>query len=141
MMFKRFFLLLFLALGPCAQAGATEFVGTVTAIQDGDTFDLAGVRIRLCGIDAPERGEAGSSAATAALRAIVSGQSVRCIQVGGGTACDGRSAPTNRGRVVAQCFVGDQDIAASLVRNGHACDWIKFSGGYYSSGGVGSACP
>ncbi len=39
---------------------------------------------------------------------MVEGKEVRCIQVGGGTPCDGRSRPTNRDRIVAQCFVGDR---------------------------------
>ena len=38
---------------------------------------------------------------------------------------------TNRGRIVAQCFVGDLDIAAEMVRSGHACAWPKHSGDYY----------
>lgn len=119
---------------------AADFTGSVTRIVDGDTFDIGKTRIRVCGIDAPERGEAGYSEATAALRDIVQGQTVQCTQVGSGTACDGRSLPTNRGRIVAQCFVGSTDIADMLVEAGHACDWVKFSGGHYSRNS-GKPCP
>jgi endonuclease YncB( thermonuclease family) len=66
---------------------------------------------------------------------------VRCVQVGNGTVCDGRSKPTNRDRVVAQCFVDDIDVAAVLVERGLACDWKTFSGAYYSRDGKGRACP
>jgi micrococcal nuclease len=66
------------------------------------------------------------------MRALDEGRRVRCVQVGGGTPCDGRSRPTSGNRTVAQCFVGDLDIAAEMIRGGHACDWPKFSGGYYS---------
>ena len=35
-------------------------------------------------------------------------------------------------RIVAQCFVGDQDIAMAMICSGDAKDWPKFSGGYYA---------
>lgn len=118
-----------------------EYVGMVSKIYDGDTFGLCDdthcVRIRICGIDAPEVGASGADAATNALTKLVSNGRVRCKQVGEGTVCDGRSRPTNRNRIVAQCFVNDADIAASLVAGGFACDWVKFSGGAY--GGI--PCP
>jgi hypothetical protein len=97
--------------------------------------------IRLCGIDAPEQRCSGYAEARAALRTIVEGKAVRCIQVGEGTPCDGRSKPTNRERVVAQCFVEGTDIAAGLVKQGLVCDWRRFSGGYYSRDGKGRQCP
>lgn len=39
------------------------------------------VRIRLCGIDAPERGEVGYREATDALRSLISRETVRCVRV------------------------------------------------------------
>ena len=124
---------------------AAEFTGTVPRIQDGATFDLCDAvachRIRIFGIDAPERGQSGSRDATNALRDIVKGQTVQCTQVGSGTVCDGRSRPTNQNRYVAQCFVEKVDIADVLAKNGHACDWVRFSGGHYSRAGQGKRCP
>jgi hypothetical protein len=70
----------------------------------------------------------------------VKGKAVRCVQVGDGTPCDGRSKATNRDRIVAQCFVDGADVAASLVGQGVACDWVKFSGGAYSQNGAGNPC-
>jgi micrococcal nuclease len=116
-------------------AHAAEFAGPVTHIVDGDTFDMLAadrtIRIRFCGIDSPEQGQAGYHSAADALRNMISGKTVRCVQVGAGTPCDGRSRPTNRDRVVAQCFLGTADIAADMVRGRHACDWPIFSGGHY----------
>ena len=63
---------------------------------------------------------------------MVLGKQVRCIRVGEGSVCDGRSKPTSRNRVVAQCFVANVDVAEALTKAGHACDWGKFSGGHYS---------
>jgi endonuclease YncB( thermonuclease family) len=116
-------------------ARSTEYTGPVVSIVDGDTFDMrtpsGTIRIRFCGVDSPERGEPGYQTASDALRRIIGGKIVRCLQVGGGTPCDGRSRPTNRDRIVAQCFIGKVDIAEEMVRGKHACDWPRFSGGHY----------
>jgi endonuclease YncB( thermonuclease family) len=126
-------------------SAAAQFAGRATVI-DGDDIELwtdsaPPKRIRLCGIDAPEQGCPGYGEATKELRALVEGKQVRCIQVGGGTPCDGRSRRENRGRIIAQCFVESTDVAGSLVERGFACDWERFSGGHYSRNGKGRACP
>lgn len=140
---QTIFLLAWAAFG-IAAADAAEISGSVDKVVDGDTFWLCEEtvchKIRLCGIDAPERGEAGYRRAGEALASMVKDKTVRCIQVGGGTPCDGRSKPTNRGRIVAQCFASQSDIAGELVRGGFACDWVKFSGGHYSQAGTGATC-
>jgi endonuclease YncB( thermonuclease family) len=137
-----FAILIALAVSPAQSA---DLIGHVPAVADGDTFTLcAGAqceRIRLCGIDAPERGDALSAEATRAVRSMTDGATVRCTPVGEGTVCDGRSNRRNGNRLVAQCFVGDKDIAAELVRQGLACDWEKFSGGHYGRVAGGAVCP
>jgi endonuclease YncB( thermonuclease family) len=100
---------------------------------DGDTLTVGRHKIRLCGIDAPERGEPGYKEATDYLRHLTEGKAVQCRPVGAGTPCDGRSRLNSRDRMVATCFVDGRDLAAELVRAGHAKDWPKFSGGYYST--------
>lgn len=102
-------------------------------VVDGDGLVVDGVEIRLCGVDAPERREAGYLASTQSLAAIVKGRTVRCVPVGEGTPCDGRSKRWNHGRLVAQCFLDDgRDVAAEQVRAGHAIDCDRFSGGHYA---------
>lgn len=128
-------LALAVALLATSPAAAAELLGPITSIRDGDTFAIGTTPIRLCGIDAPERDEAGYAAAAETLREITNGKEVRCVQVGTGTVCDGRSAPTSYDRIVAQCFVDSEDIAALLVAAGVACDWVSFSGGHYSAHG------
>lgn len=123
---------------------AAEYNGRVTMVEDGDTFYMHSgsrdVKIRLCGVDSPERASkrypkarAAYFKAREALIDLVHDKTVRCVQVGAraGTPCDRRSRPRSRDRIVAQCFLGDIDVASEMVRSGNACDWPKFSDGHY----------
>jgi endonuclease YncB( thermonuclease family) len=115
----------------------------IDRVVDGDTFWVCNERachkIRICGINAPETGEPGYRESRTALSDLVTGKFTRCIQVGHGTPCDGRSKPTNRDRIVAQCFVGGTDVAVPMIEGAFACSWEKFSGQHYN--GKGRACP
>lgn len=113
-------------------AHAQEITGRVDRVIDGDTFQIRELRIRLCGIDAPEDRKPGAEASTRALELMIRGKQIQCTVVGGGSVCDTRSDVINNGRVVAQCFVGGKDIAAEQINNGHACAWRKFSGNHYA---------
>jgi endonuclease YncB( thermonuclease family) len=124
-------LLVMLALLPFNAVADAEINGRARVI-DGDTLWVDRIKVRLCGIDAPERNKPGGSEATQFLNMITKGRDVRCVIVGSGTPCDGRSRRTSHDRIVAQCFVADTDLAASLVRSGNARDWKRFSGGYYA---------
>jgi endonuclease YncB( thermonuclease family) len=114
---------------------AADYLGKVTSVADGDTFTMESetgkVRVRICGIDAPERGQPGYGQAAGVLANMIEGKTVHCLQVGEGTVCDGKSKPNNRDRIVAQCFLDKLDIAEEMTKSGTACDWPKFSGGHY----------
>jgi endonuclease YncB( thermonuclease family) len=116
-------------------AMAADYLGKVTSVADGDTFTMESetgkVRVRICGIDAPERGQPGYGQAAGVLANMIEGKTVHCLQVGEGTVCDGRSKPKSRDRIVAQCFLDKLDIAEEMAKSGTACDWPKFSGGHY----------
>jgi endonuclease YncB( thermonuclease family) len=117
-------------------AASADYLGKVTAVADGDTFTMESetgrVRVRICGIDAPERGQPGYGQAAGVLATMIEGKQVHCLQVGEGTPCDGRSKPNSRDRIVAQCFIDKLDIADEMAKSGTACDWPKFSGGHYN---------
>jgi endonuclease YncB( thermonuclease family) len=119
----------------CSPAIAADYLGKVLTVSDGPTFSMeadgAKVRVRICGIDAPERGQAGYGQAAGALSNMIEGKTVHCLQVGDGTVCDGPSRPTGRDRIVAQCYLNKVHIAEQMTRSGNACDWPKFSGGRY----------
>lgn len=99
-------------------------------VLDGDTIDIAGTRIRLEGIDAPEGGQdcarAGGGtwrcgqAASVELQRLIGRAVVRCESHG-----------TDRyGRMLGICFVGATDINAEMVRRGFAWAFAKYSRAY-----------
>jgi endonuclease YncB( thermonuclease family) len=99
---------------------------------DGDSLEVAGVRIRLFGIDAPERDQdcqdaGGKSyscgrAASRALAAAIGGRSVTCTPV----------EVDQYNRDVAVCMAGDLDLGDAMVRGGHALDYPRHSRGRYA---------
>lgn len=102
------------------------FSGAVARVTDGDTFRLQGIKqaIRVWGLDAPERKDAGGPAATAAMRELITGQTLTCRHVN----------IDRYGRIVAQCFLPDgRDIAAEMIRMGVATEYCRYSGGYYQT--------
>jgi len=92
-------------------------------IIDGDTFRCDGaLRIRLWGVNAPERYEQEGPAATRALTDLTRGRTLVCKRKG-----------KSYERVVAQCWIGDLDVAAELVRQGAAVDDPRYSRGRYAN--------
>ncbi len=106
-----------------AAAGAPErsFIlrGTLAEVVDGDTvsvrLDGGGLeRVRLIGIDTPERGECYAGRATGAARALAGG---RRVELAGDETQDTRD---RYGRLLAYVYVGERFINAELVRGGFA---------------------
>ncbi len=100
-------------------------------IVDGDTFDLAGSRIRPLGYDAPESGKKCESpagpvdvyqAATQALISFASNKKITCSDTGG---------RDRDGRVVATCAIDGIDLGNHMVASGWARDWPRYSHGTY----------
>ena len=120
----RAFPLIALGLAALAAAGwlarreTADIAGSAQVI-DGDSLIVAGVEIRLYGIDAPEylqpcfrRGRPWRCGidATRTLRALIAGRPVAC-----------RSREEDRyGRTVATCAVDGRDLGAAMVAGGHA---------------------
>ncbi|RVG89283.1 thermonuclease family protein [Sinorhizobium meliloti] len=119
-----------LALSP-ELAGST-ITGRASVV-DGDTIEIAGQRIRLNGVDAPESWQRCDDAA---------GKPYRCgrdaafaldefLAEARPTACE----PVDRdryGRVVAVCHRADgAEVGTWLVESGHAVDWARYSRGAY----------
>lgn len=111
---------------PAGHAETVSFAARVVRVVDGDTFRVDGLdrSIRIWGLDAPERGESGGSAATRALRGLIEGREVSC-----------RIRDIDRyRRIVGQCFLPDgRDVAAAMIRKGAATEYCRFSKGHYGA--------
>ena len=101
-----------------------SFEAKVVSIIDGDTIDVVAaahrrtMRIRLEGIDAPERGEPFNDVATRSARVFLFNKNVRI---------NGRDVD-RYGRLVARVSVQGEDASLELVRAGLACHYTKYSG-------------
>lgn len=98
--------------------------GVVTNVVDGDTIDVAGVgRIRVIGIDTPERGACGYESATLAMAALVNGREV--------TVVPGAVDDADRyGRLLRYVDVGTIDAGLSLIEDGWAIARYDSRDGY-----------
>jgi endonuclease YncB( thermonuclease family) len=89
---------------------------------DGDTIEIAGTRIRLFGIDAPELDDPYGKNAKWTLAQLCKGAEIRAVF----------SGDLSHDRTVATCYLPDgRDLSAELVKLGVAIDWPKFSNGKY----------
>lgn len=99
---------------------------------DGDTLEIGGRRIRLEGIDAPEMAQSCRTSSGSPWRCGLTAQH-KLIEITRGqtVACD--VAGTDKyGRTLAVCFVEGEDINASLVKQGLARAFVKYSELYVS---------
>lgn len=118
-MFRRLLLSLLLALLSTTATRAADdpaLVGVVVGVVDGDTADVrlasGMVRVRFHAIDAPERDQPHGAASKAALSALVFGQTVTIEPY----------EQDRYDRLVARLWLGDRDVNAEMVTQGHA--WV-----------------
>ena len=120
-------------LSPTASAVDRGTIAGAVKVLDGDTIEIQDVRVRLHGIDAPERdqtcrdsrgrGYRCGERAAAALSGRVAGSAVRCV-------------PRDRddyGRIVAVCHVGTESLNAWMVEQGWALAYRHYSRDYVSA--------
>lgn len=96
-----------------------------TRVIDGDTLDIDGTIYRLNGIDAPEHGQKCGrwrcgAAATDRLAELVNGAPVACEAI----------SEDRYGRTIATCRAGGSDVAETLVSEGLAWAYRRFSDVY-----------
>lgn len=107
---------------PDSAVAGYDFFGSVVNVIDGDTIELEDnrygqQRIRLHGIDSPERGQPYSSAATRALENLVDRRSVGVIEID----------VDSYGRTVGVVFVHDQNVNLEMVRSGYAWWYRRYA--------------
>ncbi len=119
--------LLLAAVSADAQASLRALVGQtllgrVTSVVDGDTVDVrladgTAMRVRLEGIDAPERGAPFSAQARSAARVSLFDKPVSL-----------RATDVDKyGRLVARITANGRDSSLDLVRAGLACHYTRYS--------------
>ncbi|WP_051388575.1 thermonuclease family protein [Hyphomicrobium nitrativorans] len=111
----------------------TSVVSGRAKVLDGDTIEIAGTRIRLEGIDAPESAQMCSRKgtglwpcgkdATEHLKRMTSGRHVACDDVG----------EDRYGRTLGWCTVDGLDINAEMVRSGFAWAFVRYSTRYVAA--------
>ncbi|MEJ1238542.1 thermonuclease family protein [Chryseolinea sp. T2] len=99
-----------------------ERTGKVVKVVDGDTFDIldesSTTRVRLFGIDAPERGQAFNKRAKAFTDSLLSGKQVRVVV----------RDKDRYGRTVGDAYLSDgTHVNAEIVRAGYAWQFKKYS--------------
>ena len=87
-------------------------------IVDGDTIKINNEKIRFAGIDTPEKNKVGHEFSKKKLKEKISNNIVICIR-------EPKLDPW--GRTVAECFIGYESISSFMVKNGYACDYVKYS--------------
>jgi endonuclease YncB( thermonuclease family) len=102
-------------------------------IVDGDSLEVAGERVRLFGIDAPESRQQCRDAggqdyacgreAARVLTALINGRPVSCTLV----------THDQYARDVATCVANGKDLGEAMVRAGFARDYARHSRGRYAS--------
>lgn len=118
-----------IALAWATALGAQDVSGTIKVV-DGDTFHVGGAKVRLHGIDAPEKDqhcvtEQGADWhcggwVTRAVSDRFGGQFARCTPVD----------HDRYGRIVGRCFVAGKDVGAWLVEEGMAFAYTTYSNDY-----------
>ena len=116
-------LLLPLSLTLCLASGASaDFSGEVVGVIDGDTVDVMhngrSERIRLHGIDAPEKSQAFGRSSKRAASDLAYGEDVTVIEHG----------RDRYGRTLGEVILpDDRSLNQELVRSGHAWRYRKYS--------------
>ena len=90
-------------------------------VVDADTLDVLDEskkthRIRIHGIDSPERGQPFAKKARSAMSALVAGQTVTVENLG-----DDRY-----GRMIARITAGDRDVGEAMIAGGWAWHYVKY---------------
>ena len=123
------------AMAAPARSETTLSISGKAEVEDGDTLVIAGRRIRLQGIDAPEMGQSCEDAqgrpyacgfeSAWVLDGLIAGREVTC-------GIDARDPIDRYGRPLGLCRAGDVDLNAGMVAAGHAVAYRRYL--YYRDG-------
>lgn len=119
----------FLALAfASAIAVGSSFECRVMTVHDGDTWTCEdGRKVRMWGVNAPERNAERGPAATRWLAEKIAGQDLECTARGFNPA-----TKRYRERTVGQCRLKREDLGCALIESGLGKEAAKFSKGAYA---------
>jgi endonuclease YncB( thermonuclease family) len=122
MTMMRILFAMLMALASPMAALSAEWQGTVVGVADGDTLTLLDAnktqyRIRLDGIDAPERTQPYGQRARQSLAALAHGRvaSANCPKV------------DRYGRAVCRVLIDGVDVGLEQIRRGYAWHYVKYA--------------
>ena len=102
----------------------------IASVIDGDTIEIHGTRIRLNGIDAPESGQLCRDARGTAWRCGQQAALALSDRIGRQVVSCQQTDTDRYGRVVADCFVGRENLNRWMVREGWAVAYRQYSTAY-----------
>jgi len=104
-----------------AQPAYADFTGKVVKVADGDTItvlrDREQIKIRLAGIDAPEKAQPFGNVARQSMSEMLFGREVRVVEQG----------RDRYGRTIGRVYQGDVDVSAVQIKQGMAWVYRKYS--------------
>jgi len=101
-----------------------ELNGRVRHVVDGDSLFLTSTKkpIRLWGVDAPEKDEAGYAQATKTLTRLALNKAVQCVRID----------TDHYERIVARCYLRDgREINRLMIESKTASEYLYYTLGYY----------
>ena len=101
----------------------------LASVIDGDTIDINGVRIRLNGIDSPEKEQICRKEGMIWYCGVEAAKAMRHLTNGHIVSCIGNTKDRYR-RLIAECFVGTINLNASMVKIGLALAYRQYSSEY-----------
>jgi len=105
--------------------------GTPERVIDADTLQVGGVRVRLWGIQAPERREYCIRKGQAGFRCDDVGRERLRALVASGVECEAKGGGDPYGRTIALCRTADgRDVGREMVASGYAMAYRRFSRDY-----------
>ena len=121
------------------QIASLRLIDPKPRVVDGDTLDVNGSRVRIVGVDAPDEDRPALKAvSTLALRALVARDSgLECARslydftVVQGGSCGGRATSFGRLNLSCRFRANKASVAATMVAQGYAVDYRRYSGGAY----------
>jgi endonuclease YncB( thermonuclease family) len=112
-------------------AAAADVVSGPARVIDGDTLEVAGVRVRLFGIDAPEHRQNCGAATSAWACGDAAARRLTALAAPG-VVCSGHEHD-RYGRLVATCEAGGIDLGGRMVAEGFAWAFVRYSDAYVAT--------